>query len=890
MIDFRRAFSRIGRRTPPDDDPRVVREIDEELEFHMEMRIRENIAAGMSPEEAQRSARARLGELEKVRRQGRAIRRRGRTAGLLTRFAGDLRRDLGFAARGMLRAPAATAVALLALTLGIGATTAVFSVVDGVLLQAFPYEEPDRLVTAVGLGVRPETREQLEGLDTLSASSFFTISSPEMVGPAGAARGDGLLVGQGFFSTLGVRPARGRTLVADDYAADAQPVVVVTDRLWRDTLRERSDAVGSALMLDGIPHEIVGILPPGVTMLLYDDTDLFVPLAREPRSLMMLGRLRDGVTFEQGRQQALALSTTFGLEEEASALGRLAESDSAEPTLYYRTLYEQVVGADRTGLLLLAGAAALVLVIAAANVANLALAHTLARSDELAVRLALGAGRGRLLRQLLTESGLLATIGGALGTLAAFWGVPVLLSMSPAYLARADNVAVDLRALAFTACVTLAVGLLAGLVPVAFAQRPHARAVRARLTGTTPSRSGHRALAGLVAGEMALALIVLVATGLLVRAFISIRPVEPGFDASGKLVFEVRPAVNRYPDPLARSGLYERILAGLRGLPDAQDAAAISTPPLVGMVFPIPAVPEGFAGGSDDLPTVWLEHASANYHQLMRIAIVRGRGLQSPAAAGEEIVLSETAARSLFPDADPLGKRIRIELPFGRLAEAVADRIPGNDYTVVGIAADTLRLGNSRRSRPTVWIDFLSGDDRRMSFVVEARGRPQDLARPVRELLAEVDPLMPIEYLQTMDEVVYESASLPRFYMVLMGIFGGIATLLAVIGFYGVMAFSIGRRTRELGVRVALGASPRAIRRLVLVQGGSIVATGLVVGLAGCFAATRLLESLLYGVSPIDPPTYAALTALLAVTGLVACYLPARRATRVDPLVTLRQQ
>jgi ABC-type antimicrobial peptide transport system permease subunit len=300
----------------------------------------------------------------------------------------------------------------------------------------------------------------------------------------------------------------------------------------------------------------------------------------------------------------------------------------------------------------------------------------------------------------------------------------------------------------------------------------------------------------------------------------------------------------------------------------------------VGFVTPASAVPEGVSPDSEDLPFVWLERASANYHELMDITLVRGRPLSpSRAAAAGEIVISETAARSVFPDTDPLGKRVTIR---GYWGEA--------DYVVVGIGADTRRIGNSKESYPTAWIDFRSGEDDGMTFLVEARGRPQELAGPVRELIAEIDPLLPIQRVQTMADLVYESAELPRFYMVLMSVFGGIAIVLALIGFYGMMAFSIARRTRELGVRVALGASPAALRRMVLRQGAGVVAVGIGIGLAGCLAVTRLLESFLYGLSPTDPLTYGALTAFVAAVGLLACYIPARRATRVDPLTALREQ
>jgi predicted permease len=865
---------RLRRRSGEDNvrDRRLQREIEDELTFHLEMRTRENLAAGMSPEEARRRARERFGELERVHRQGRVIRGQSRRRRAIASLIDDLRQDAHYAIRSMLAAPGVTGLAIVALTLGIGATTAIFSVIDGVLLQQLPYRDPERIVMLSGRSINGDTQEIWRNdLETLPEVALFTIGSHEMVGASGARQVSSLPVDTGFLAILSVEPAAGRLFAADDSRADASPVAIVTDSLWRSALGADPTAVGKTITIDGTPFTVIGIMPPGFSFLRYPRSELFIPLryAARPAS-MAIGRLARGATFESGRAEATALAEGMGV----------AAPEGSRPISYW-TLSDAVLADETSGFLLLAGAVSFVLLIACTNTANLLLARAFGRRREITVRCALGANRARIARQLFTESGLLALIGGALGVLVAAWYLPLLLAVSPTYLPRTDNVGVDLRVLAFTLSVSMGTGLLFGLVPVVFAGRTD---LRQPMTGGDPraseSRGGRRVLTGLVVAEVALSFVLLVGTGLLVSRFIELLPSDPGFDSRGKLTLSLSLPERRYPDPQSRATFYDLVLREIGGLPGVEQAAAISALPMIQMAGVVDAVPEGVDPESRDLPTIWYERASANYHRVMDIAVKRGRPLGVDRSEGApEMVISEDAARRLWPDADPLGKRITVK--------NFADE---PTFVVVGIAADTRRFGTDTRTRPTVWVRYADDPGSRLTVIVQAREDPVAFAAPVRELIARLDPELPVNDVRTMDEILSASVSLPRFYVVLMSTFSGIAILLATVGFYGMMAYVVSRRTHELGVRVALGASPGALKAMVLRQGAIVAALGISVGLAGCWALRRSLESLFFGVRTTDPVVYVALVAGTIACSFLACYIPARRATRVDPLTSLRSQ
>jgi predicted permease len=874
---LRNHIPRLRRHSGEDNvrDRRLQREIEAELTFHLEMRTREYVAAGMEPDEARRRAMRRMGELDEVRRAARRARRGGRGNRRVGRALDGLLLDLRFAVRSMGAAPGPTAVALLALALGIGATTAIFSVVDGVLLKELPYEDPDRIITIVSEALLLDGRnadlyeQRIESVDRLG---LFTRDAHELTGVDAPRRVSSMPVTEGFFPILGVPAARGRTLVASDHDSEAPAAAVISDRLWRTTLGADPDIVGQSIVLDGQAFVVAGVMPPSFTFYRHETTDVWVPMAHVPLyGGFAIARLSEGATLERARIEVEALDRQLGVEP----LPR---------ELPVQTLHDMFVESSRPALMLLAGAVGLVLLIACANVANLLLARSLVRRGEIAVRSALGASRGRVVRQLLTESALLASAGGALGVGLAWWSVPVLVSLVPSYVPRAENVAVDLRVLSFALAASLATGLLFGLAPAVVTRRGTAGAAIAGGDGrASDSRAARRMLDGLVVIEVALALVLVAGTGLLVRTFLTLRPSAPGFDPRGKLTFELRPPESRYPDPAALAGLYERTLEELRTLPGAAAAAAVTVPPFVRILYAADAIPEGRGAGAEPL-RISYQRASTDYFDVMGIPLLRGGSFAEsdgdPAAGGATAaVVNQDVARRLWPEENPLGKPLRLKFFTGE-----------RDYIVVGVAADVRSDAARTGPFPTVWAPFRADPSDRMSFVVQARERPEGLIPAVRDLIRRLDAELPVDRVRTMEEILYESVGSHRFYTTLMSAFGGIALLLAAIGFYGVMSYTVSRRTRELGVRLALGASPATLLAMVLRKGLATLVLGVAIGLGGAIAFTRLLEARIYGMQPAGLLMLPALIVLVVAVGMAASYVPARRATRVDPLTALRSQ
>ncbi|HEX2190751.1 MAG TPA: ABC transporter permease [Longimicrobiaceae bacterium] len=793
-----------------------------------------------------------------------------------------LLQDLRYAARALLRSPGFAAMAILTLALGIGVNTTLFSTVDAVLLRPLPYADAGRLVSLwmnePGASVNKETLEalrartpSLQGLAGYSGWGFTLTGQGEPEALAGA-KGTADL-----FRVLGARPLLGRTFLPEDGEPGRTPAVVLGHGLWRRRFGGDRGVVGRAITLDGNPAVVVGVMPAEFSFPTRE-AELWLPAPVDPANrgdyttgyLTLVGRLRPGGSAEGAAAEARAVAR--GLRElhpdrYTDAFGREAAVVPLRDTL---------VGDTGAALLLLLGAVGFVLLIACLNVANLLLVRAAARGREMAVRAALGAGRGRVVRQLLTESSLLALLGGAAGLLLAYWGVQLLGGLLPAELPGADEVRIDARVLAFTAALSLGVGLLAGLAPALLASRTE-------LGGALRERSGSGAGRGrwswlrsaLVPSQVALALVLTLGAGLMLRSFRELRAVDPGFRAGGVLTLRVLPPSAGYAEAERRVAYWDAVLSRLAALPGVESVGAIHLLPLGGSNWNPPLTIEG----REDRPVVDWRVATPGYFATAGVPVLRGRGFTAADREGAPPValVSATLARTLFPGEDPIGRRVHTGFE-GK----------GNWVEIVGVVGDTRDQTLAGAPNPQMYRPQAQAAMNAMTVMVRSRLDPALLAPSAREAVWSVDRDVPVSDVQPLERVVAESIARPRLLVLLLGGFGALALLLGGIGIYGVVSYGADRRSREFGVRMALGARPGEVLRLVLAGAGRLAAVGLAAGVAASLALTRLLAGQLYGVRPTDPATYLAVAALLAAVVLLAAYLPARRATRVDPVVALR--
>jgi len=872
-------------------DPRA--DADEELRFHIESRVDEYVAAGMTPEQARVETMRRFGDVERVRRS---------TAAIDAEYAHEQRRaarwealsqDLRYAARTLRRNPAFTAIAVLTLALGIGANTAIFSVVNGVLLRPLPYAEPDRLVrlfTAFrGSGQERYAMSQPEFMDykgltrVFSNAAAFAGSALTLTGTGDPERVRGLTATRDLLPVLGVVPLRGRNFQGDEGRAGLEPVVLVSHEFWQNRFGGDPALLDRVITLNGIGRRVIGILPPGVAI---SDAEAIIPLFINPDSLAGRGnnylrgvaRLRPGVTVEQAQRELNALTRRLA-----------AQYPNAYPVSmgYGATVVSMrdvIVGDVRPALLILLGAVGLVLLIACANVANLLLARGEARQREIAVRIALGAGRGRIVRQLLTESTLLAVVGGALGVVLAWWGMKALLSVNPDAIPRMELVRIDLRVGLATMGLCLLTGVLFGLAPAMQLVRTQVQSSLKEATrGGTVGRSQQRLGRGLVIAEVALAVVIVIGAALLMRSFWLLRSADPGFESDRVLAVDLGIPASRYT-PDATVTFYTELVQHMRGLPGVQVAGAISElPPVAGgynwdIAIDGRPLPPGQAAPSPNVRAV-----VGDYFRALSIPLVRGRlfGASDVRGAPPVVVINETAARTIWPNVDPIGQRIR----FGR-------ELPW--ITVIGVARDVRSVGLADAVPPEVYLVHeqmpaaAGGAERAMYVVLKTAGNPLSLANQARSVVRQQDPLVAITGIRTLDDIVNASIARPRFTMLLLGVFGGVALALATVGIYGIMSYAVKRRTREIGIRMAMGARPTDVLHLVVRQGMTLAMAGLFVGVIGAVLATRLMGSLLYGVSATDPLTFVAIIALLTGIAFFASWIPARRAVLTDPSTALR--
>ena len=794
--------------------------------------------------------------------------------------------DVRFAVRMLWKNPGFTVVAALALAIGIGANTAIFSVVHAVLLQPLPFAEPSRIVA-----LDEEARGRFSSVSppnfvdwqarnaTLESIAAYNETTATLSGGSEAERFDAVLVGADLFRVLGVPPILGRAFTTGDDREGRQRAVVLGERLWRRRFGADPGIVGRILTFDGRPHLVVGVMPAGFTF--PGDIDLWFPLIltdfdTNPRQrgahyLSVVGRLKTGTTVAQATADLNAIETSIA--------GQFKQVEGY--TVAVHPLLESMVGDVKRPLWMLLGAVGFVLLIACANVSNLLLARASTRRAEIAVRSALGAGRRRIVRQLLAESVMLSLVGGVIGVLLASWGVRALETIVPGDLPRAATIGVDRLVLAFSLGLSILTGLVFGVVPAMYASSPDLSTFLKDARRDGGSSGGRRRFrSALVAIELAMALVLLAGAGLALRSFDRLARVDPGFDPSGLLSVDVALPEARYPDSAALTRFFRQYIDTLGTQPGVTAAGAVSIPPLArggyGGTFSI----IGRDPLSDD-SSMQVRAATPGYLEALRVPLRRGR-LIAPAdteTSAPIAVISEESAKRFWPGQDPIGQRIRIHVSMGK-------REPERE--VVGIVGDVKLRTLDAAVRPTVYVPHSQYSADGMTVFVRTSGTPLAMLPAVKSQLALIDREVALTSATTGDRMMAASVSQARFRMLMLGIFAGIALALASVGLYGVMAFSVTQRRTELGLRIALGAERADVLRLVMFQALPPVAAGIAAGLLGAAALTRAMSDLLFETNAFDPATFAAVAAILSAVALLACYIPARRATAVDPMIAMR--
>jgi len=803
--------------------------------------------------------------------------------------------DLRHAARILRKSPGFALVAISTLALAIGANTAVFSFVHAALLRALPYPSPERLVVVgdaggggsvdnVGFATFQDLRD---GNRTFAALAAIRSWQPTLAEEGDAERLPAMRVSWNYFAMLGVRPALGRDFLPEEDRPETWRVLLLSDSLWRRRFGADPSVLGRVVRMNDRDFRIVGVLPasfePLVSARYYKAAEIWAPLGydatlpygcRSCQHLKALGRLRAGVTRAQARADLDRIRRRLAAEHPA---------DYPAGSMGIVPLREELSGGARPALLVLSGAVGFVLLIACANVANLLLARALRRSREIAIRSALGAGRWRLMRQLLAESLLLAAAGGAVGTAVASASLQGLSRLAPASLPRLDQVRMDPRVLGFAALVSLATGLLFGLVPALKLSRPDLRGPLSSDSVSVAGGSAPRARRLLVVADLALALMLLAGAGLMLKTLGRLLQVDPGFRPDRVLSLQFSLIGDAYAEDPAVVALQDRLLERVRALPGVEWAALAGQIPLGGNGdrFGFHVEGRGAANPAEDLSAERYS-VTPDYFRVMGIALARGRLITAVDRAGAVpvVVISETTARRIFPAEDPLGRRVRI-----------GDVKSGPWRTIVGIVGDVRHADLAEVPTPQMYLSQAHVTDSYLVLTVKAAtSRPETLAGPIRRILRDLDPGVPIYDVATMNDRVSSSVAARRFVTRLLAGFAGLAVILAAIGLYGVISYALGQRTREIGVRIALGASRADILRLVLGSAAFTVIAGLAGGLAATLATTRLLRALLFEVSPYDPATLALAVAALAAVALAAHWLPARRASKIDPMAALRAE
>jgi putative ABC transport system permease protein len=882
-MSFRQLFAKmtgfLGRRNAAESD------LEDEMRAHVELETRENVAAGMPAGEARRAAMLKFGNATLAAEDSRAA----------WRFASldSLLQDLRYGARMLTKSPGFTTAVVLTLALGIGANTAIFSVVRSVLLKALPYPEPERLVVLDEFHVRngPQSVSWMDFLDWREQTGEFEALAAYCQAPFSlTGRGEPMLLSAGevsapFFSLLGAKPLLGRTFTPDEDRAGAARTTVLGYELWRDRFDSNPAVIGQTVVLSGAAYTVVGVMPPGFKFFLRY-TDLYVPVGLQGDNpdwlirgnhvgIRILARLKRGATFSSARSEMDALMLRL---EKQYAVTNSGVRASATP------LYDARLGDIRPALLTLLMAVACVLLIACANVANLQLARSAARQKEFAIRTALGAGRTRVLRQLLTESVLLSFLGGALGLLLAYEMSGPLLRLAPPDIFRLDETRLDGGVLLFTFVVAALAGILFGLAPAWQATRGDLDgALKESRRSATPGRSAQRLRAGLFVVEVALAMVMVLASGLLVRSFLGAQAVDPGFASDRLLTVEIDPLESKYAGQEQWRQFFLQALERIRALPGVESASAVFCPPVVGSCWgSIYEVSDRPIPPRAEIPRSLFNVAFPGYFRMMGVRQIEGREFTEDDIKNSPpvIVINQSLARRWWPGQSALGKRIKQGFP--------EDDSPYRE--IVGVVADLKQEGLDAAQMPEVFLSVNQHPADNMVLMVRTEAEPMVLAAAAVKEIHAIDKDLPVARVQPMSQYLAESLARRKFTTLLLTAFGALALALAAVGVYGVMAYGVAQRTHEFGLRMALGAQKRQVLRLVLGHGLRLVLCGVAIGLAASSVLTRLMASQLFGVTPHDPLTFASVSLLLAGVALLACYLPARRAMRVEPMTALRYE
>ena len=815
----------------------------------------------------------------------------------------SLLKDTRYAIRSLIKRPGFVAVAIITLALGIGANTAIFSVINAVVLRPLPYDDPDRLVMVWETIAGNDRRSVAPGnyVDwrdhnkTFAGMSAVFNGNFNLTGNGEPERINGATVTSNLMDVLGVPAQLGRTFQPDDDAHQDRRIVLISDGLWKRRFGVDKDVIGRNITIDEASYTVVGVMPSGFQFPV--KSDLWVlgrdrnavsaslisqfpdndwTHERDAHFLSVVGRLKPGASLSQAQSDIAGIARRA--EQEFPNTNEGLSSNVV-------SLHTQIVGEVQGLLFILLGAVAFVLLIACTNVANLMLARSVKREREMAIRVAVGAGRWRLVRQLLTESLLLSFAGGLAGLFLSTWVVDLFIKLSPGDIPRLDEAAVDLRLLGFTFVVSLLTGIGFGLLPAFHGTRVRLSSSLKEGGKTTSGRLHRTTRNVLIASEIALAQILVVGAGLLILSYVRASQINPGFNPLGVLSAKIAPSAKKYPNPKAKAAFYSVVLDRLSHLPGVQSVGMVMNLPLSGA-----SMNRGFRAEGrpepkpDENITMDYQVVNEDYFRTMEVPVVRGRAFTKSDTETSErvIVINQTLARRYWPNEDPIGRRMAI----GESSKETSWR------TIVGVVGDMRHASLSESAVPTAFTVYTQDLESwpRMAFVVKTDIDPVALTSSVRSALTAIDPSQPVYAIEPMEKLVNDAIAPRRFVMSLIGLLALIALVLSAVGVYGVISFSVSERTHEMGIRMALGARKGDVLALVLGQSARIAAFGIVLGLIGAFALTRLLKALLFEVSPTDPITFASVAVLLGVVALIACYIPARRATKVDPVVALRYE